>query len=111
MTVKILIDDSIDHVSVATYTIDGIGCLAIDEIVEINMEEQHEICDITTKKESKSTMGRTNFDKIKNISVDKMAEFLLEVSLHDKCDSKDCINRHNGCKNCFKEWLEMEVEE
>lgn len=49
---KILLDDSVDHVSITTYTTDSIGCLATDEKVELDIGDEHEICDMTTNKES-----------------------------------------------------------
>lgn len=47
-TLKILLDDSVSHVSITTCTTDGIGCLAVDERAEIDIEEKHEICDMTS---------------------------------------------------------------
>lgn len=51
----------------------------------------------------------TNAEYIRNMTDDELAQFLLETSLHrDGCDSKDCVNRHKSCKDCFKEWLGKE---
>ena len=69
----------------------------------------------------------TNFEKIKTMSVDEMAEFLNMVSkqedlgaaskLFDEpckdgnqyCRQEDFQNSPYGCKDCFKEWLEREA--
>lgn len=48
-TLKILLDDNISHVSVTTYTSDGIGCLVTDERIEFDIDEKHEICDMTSE--------------------------------------------------------------
>lgn len=54
----------------------------------------------------------TNYDRIKNMSVDEMAENLLGgqafcpywmYSLIGKCAKTDC-------QKCIKQWLESEVE-
>lgn len=62
-------------------------------------------------------MSRTNFDKIKDMSVERMAEFLtnlhythLKCRNPDDCKWEDYPTHDKGCKDCFKEWLEMEVE-
>lgn len=56
----------------------------------------------------------TNFERIKGMSVEELAEFLLEKNLknttEDTCKSADCMFRHKSCKDCFKEWLESECD-
>lgn len=59
-TLKILLDDSISHVSVTTYTTDGIDCLATDERIEIDIEEEHEICDMVSDFSRKESEGKDN---------------------------------------------------
>ncbi len=63
-------------------------------------------------------MGRKNFDRIKDMGIEELAEFLLEVNdacylpckiIDGKC--KYFPENDKGCKDCFKEWLEREVEE
>lgn len=64
----------------------------------------------------------TNFEKIKNMSVEEMAEFFenLNVCVDDSIqgfspDCSICSYNHNSSKSCpFSyptEWLESEVEE
>lgn len=51
---------------------------------------------------------KTNYDRIRNMSIDEMAEFLLKVH----CDGFVCGTWDDGDKFPFdKEWLETEVEE
>jgi len=51
----------------------------------------------------------TNFEKIKGMSVEEMAEFLNENSGRCEC----CVYRDRSCigecKMHIKEWLELEV--
>lgn len=62
-------------------------------------------------------MSRTNFDKIKDMSVEEMAEFLSEIA--DNCSTEMACNQFCHDDNCpryceyesCKEWLEREVEE
>lgn len=65
-------------------------------------------------------MSRTNFDRIKDMGVEEMAEFLLKVNTayaescmtgEKDCKWEDYPTHDKGCKDCFKEWLEREVEE
>ena len=50
----------------------------------------------------------TNYERIKNMSVEEMAEFLNEAS---NCClvPTDCITE--SCTECLKQWLESEVTE
>lgn len=71
----------------------------------------------------------TNFERIKKMNVEELAEFLNEVSktedlgvgriiLFDEpckigeqyCRQEDFPNSPFGCKDCFKEWLESECD-
>lgn len=62
-------------------------------------------------------MSRTNFDAIKGMSVEEMAEFLYEIT--DNCSKENSCNQFchdDSCAGyceyeCCKEWLESEVEE
>lgn len=56
-TLKILLDDNIDHVSITLYTRDGIGCLAVDERFEVDTEDKSQAYDMTTKKESEGKIN------------------------------------------------------
>lgn len=65
-------------------------------------------------------MSKTNYDRIKDMSVEEMAEFLFKVNTaytepcmvgESVCKWEDYPTHDKGCKDCFKEWLEMEVEE
>lgn len=56
-------------------------------------------------------MSRTNFDKIKDMGVEEMAEFLLKVNNYMDYGCKFGSSKGRDCKDCFKEWLEREVEE
>lgn len=59
----------------------------------------------------------TNFEKIKQMSVDEMAEELFYIIYCDDCPiakSKGYTDNHcNGstCKRALKHWLESEAEE
>ena len=62
-------------------------------------------------------MRKTNFDKIKEMSVEEMSEFLVRVYTtytdcrnEGRCKWEDYPTHDKGCKDCFKEWLEREVE-
>ena len=52
----------------------------------------------------------TNYEKIKNLSIEEMADFMNEMDLNPcghcngECEILSCIER-------YKEWLESEVEE
>ncbi len=48
---------------------------------------------------------KTNFDKIKNMTIDELACVLL--CPYSKCDD-ECMN--NDCITCTRQWLESEVE-
>lgn len=50
----------------------------------------------------------TNFEKIKNMTVEEMAYYLCnDLPL---CPLKAPHCRDNKCPECFKKWLESEVE-
>ena len=56
----------------------------------------------------------TNYDRIRNMSIDELANFIPDWSYTKacKCDEEsyaDC-NCNNECWKCVKEWLESEVE-
>lgn len=55
----------------------------------------------------------TNYDQIKNMTVDEMAEFLFEYGDCDFCpvSSKCKIRNYENCKKNIKKWLESEVVE
>lgn len=54
----------------------------------------------------------TNFDRIKKMSVEEMAEFIPDWSYTKacKCDEEIYADCNNECSKCVKEWLESEVE-
>ena len=49
----------------------------------------------------------TNFEKIKAMNIDEMAEFLKSERCMDACFGMDW----NQCKEMLKQWLESEVRE
>lgn len=58
----------------------------------------------------------TNLERIKNMTSDELAMFLMKVN---SAYSKDCMildskckhpNINNNCAICFKEWLEKECD-
>ena len=54
----------------------------------------------------------TNYDRIRNMSIDEMAEFMNECG-HDfppYCDYEKVDTCDQNCLSCAKEWLESEVE-
>lgn len=56
----------------------------------------------------------TNYDRIKNMSVEKMAEAILHkrpcnLCVRSACDS--CSDAKEKCEYYIKQWLETEVEE
>lgn len=58
----------------------------------------------------------TNFEKIKNMSVEEMAEFLFNQLNNDCIENFKCLQqkltRCNGkCNNNIINWLKSEVEE
>lgn len=65
---------------------------------------------------------QTNYDRIRNMSVEEMAEFMYYASdeiCFENC-TKDTGNRYfckfgenvdfSNCKRCMKQWLEREVQ-
>ena len=55
----------------------------------------------------------TNADRIRNMSDEELAEFLVKVnSTIQDCMVIDCKceNTDRDCKDCFLEWLQAEVE-
>ena len=61
----------------------------------------------------------TNFERIKGMSVEELAEFLLKVNTaysepcmtgEKDCKWEDYQTHDKGCKDCFKEWLESECD-
>ena len=59
----------------------------------------------------------TNFERIKNMSIDELAELLdeaVECCCTTICNDFDRCKRNNAiepiCKNHYKKWLESEVE-
>ena len=50
----------------------------------------------------------TNYEKIKQMSVEEMAEFILD-EFRVGCDEQCANNDYYGeCRYCIKEWLESE---
>ena len=52
----------------------------------------------------------TNFEKIKQMSVEEMAEYILNEFRVD-CAQSECRFDYNSCKYCIKYYLESEAEE
>ena len=53
----------------------------------------------------------TNYEKIKGMSVEELAEFLLKVNNYMDYGCKFGSSKGRDCKDCFKEWLESECDE
>ena len=62
---------------------------------------------------------QSNADKIRGMSDEELAEFLLKVSSayaepcmtgESDCKWEDYPTHDKGCKNCFLEWLQSEAE-
>lgn len=62
----------------------------------------------------------TNEDKVRNMTTDELAEFLLKVNCAyaedcmlgiADCKWEDYPTHDKGCKDCFKEWLQKEYED
>ena len=58
-------------------------------------------------------MPKTNFEKIKEMSIDEMAQFLTRVNCAYAEDcmvgASNCKHPEIGCSVCFKEYLESKV--
>ena len=61
----------------------------------------------------------TNYEKIKGMSVEELAEFLLKINCaysepcmtgEKDCKWEDYPTHDKGCKDCFEEWLESECD-
>lgn len=61
----------------------------------------------------------TNADRIRNMTNEELAEFLLKVNSaysetcmtgETDCKWEDYPTHDKGCKDCFKEWLESECD-
>lgn len=55
----------------------------------------------------------TNYEKIKAMSVEEMAEQINEITTDcDSCPAMEyCVVDHKTCEETIQEWLEQEVEE
>lgn len=51
----------------------------------------------------------TNFERIKQMSVDEMAEYICIELPHCPIQAMHC--KDTDCVNCFKKWLESEAED
>lgn len=62
------------------------------------------------KRNEKTRGGRmNNFEKIKTMSIEEMAEYMgCEACIYN---DKDCYTNENLCNKGIKQWLEREVEE
>ena len=55
---------------------------------------------------------RTNYDRIKSMSVEEMAEYLSDHWSCVDCEfEKDCDDNYISCHKNIKQWLEQEVDE
>lgn len=55
---------------------------------------------------------RTNYDRIKSMSVEEMAEYLSDHwSCIDCAFEKDCDDNYISCHKNIKQWLEQEVND
>ena len=62
---------------------------------------------------------KTNADRIRSMTDEELAEFLLKVYCEDSkpcmegdavCKWEDYPTHDKGCKDCFKEWLQKDSE-
>lgn len=53
---------------------------------------------------------QTNADRIRAMSDEELAEFMYSSDI-PWCDDKICREGDNRCRECFKKWLQSEVEE
>lgn len=57
----------------------------------------------------------TNYERIKAMSIDEMADFIIKETNHcDFCSRKNsptCVDVEGGCKKYIKKYLESEAEE
>lgn len=52
-----------------------------------------------------------NYEKIKNMTVDEMAEFLLQECINICVyNNEECLDYGADCKDGIKQWLEQESE-
>lgn len=81
----------------------------------LGIEQNCSDCRMCGKKVKK----KTNADRIRNMTNEELAEFLLKVNTaysepcmtgEKDCKWEDFPTHDNGCKNCFKEWLESECD-
>ncbi len=52
----------------------------------------------------------TNFEKIKNMSIDEMAIFFTNFDCFELCKHEGTCKTYVNCKNGLKKYLETEVE-
>lgn len=84
------------------------GCAFYLDMAELTaLEEKY--CGKDTNVPAK----KTNFDRIKAMTVDEMAKFIPDWSYTGacKCGEKSYVDCNNECENCVKDWLESEVNE
>ena len=53
----------------------------------------------------------TNYDRIRNMSIEEMAEFMKELVLNSCYYCVGNCQRMDSCKDGFINWLESEVDE
>ncbi len=55
----------------------------------------------------------TNYEKIKNMSVEEMAEFILKAEKIDLRYAEGCVvcEKYEQCHICIEQWLNKEVSE
>lgn len=53
----------------------------------------------------------TNYEMIKQLSVEEMAEFLRDNDYYDVCIYDRTTCKELSCKDGIKEWLESEAED
>ena len=53
----------------------------------------------------------TNYDRIRNMSVEELAKFIPDWSYTKACKCNEIyVDCNNECWKCVKEWLESEVQ-
>ena len=121
----------------------GKSCAIFKDILGMHMEEEkalaiHDVMEMPThngftKEEMMNVIKwlwhqkyrlddepMTNADRIRNLTDEELAEFLVKVNTAyaqpcmisgGDCKWEDYPTRDKGCKDCFLEWLQAEVKE
>ena len=53
---------------------------------------------------------KTNYDRIRNMSVEELADFILNYDTIGECPLPNIKCMEKTCFECIKKWLESEVD-